>query len=85
MEDVKILDEIKGVLREWFEIEPHTVGPESLLREELGLDSLDIVDFVVVLEKQFGFKVARAEDEPVMRNFKNLSDVVSFTKNKLPH
>ncbi len=83
MEDSIILDKIRDILEEWFEVAPSIITPEAALRNDLELDSLDIVDFVVVLEKQFGFKIIRAEDEPAMRQFKTVSDVIAFIQKKI--
>ena len=42
------------VLAEEFEIEEAAITPEALLTETLGLDSLDLVDVVVLVEQNFG-------------------------------
>ena len=77
-----VLERINGVLVEWFEVSPDKIRQDALLAADLGLDSLDIVDLVVALEKEFGFKVVRAQDEPLMRQLRTLSDVVAFVSGK---
>lgn len=42
------------VLAEEFEIDGTTITPDALLKETLGLDSLDLVDVVVLIEQNFG-------------------------------
>lgn len=49
-----IIAKAKEVLAEEFEIEAATITPEASLKETLGLDSLDIVDVVVLVQKNFG-------------------------------
>ena len=40
-----------------FELEPEDMRTDATLFDDLGLDSLDIVDLVVVLESTFHFKI----------------------------
>lgn len=63
------------VFIESFEIEPDQIKPEANIFDDLGLDSLDIVDLVVALQKKFGVKIRN--DERV-RNIRTLSDIYSF-------
>ncbi len=53
----EIIAKVKAILVEEFELEEDVVVPEALLREDLGLDSLDAVDLIVAVEKAFGFRV----------------------------
>lgn len=83
MIDNQIADKVKKVLVEWFEVEPGIVTPEIRLRDDLDFDSLDTVDFVVALEKEFGFKIVRSRDESLIRALLTLNDVYKFVKDKL--
>jgi len=83
MTDNQIADKVKKVLVEWFEVEPGTIVPEVRLRDDLDFDSLDTVDFVVALEKEFGFKIVRSRDESLIRALLTLNDVYNFVKDKL--
>ena len=58
MEKTEIVAKIKEFLVEEFEVDAENIIPEHNLRETLNLDSLDYVDLVVVIESNFGFKVA---------------------------
>ena len=66
---------VNEVFEESFEIEPSRLKPEAHIFEELGLDSLDIVDLVVALQKKF--KVQIREDERV-RKIRTLEDIYQF-------
>ena len=83
MTDNEIRDKVKNILIEWFEIEPEQIIPDAELRKDFEFDSLDTVDFVVALEKEFKFKIKRPEDESVIRALRTLSDVFAFIKEKL--
>jgi len=54
----EIIKTVNGFLVEEFEVEESKISPDANLRETLELDSLDYVDLVVVIESNFGFKVA---------------------------
>jgi acyl carrier protein len=57
MTDQEIIEKIHNFLAEEFEVETEKLIPEANLKETLGLDSLDYIDLVVVIEKNFAFKV----------------------------
>ena len=54
MTQEEVIEKAKAILTDEFEIEAEKVHPGALLKEELGLDSLDLVDVVVVVEQVFG-------------------------------
>lgn len=56
MDKKEVVDIINGFLIEEFEIEQDIVDPEATWRD-IGIDSLDFVDIVVIIEKEFGFKL----------------------------
>ena len=53
----EIEEKVNAFLVDELEIEEEKLNPEALLKEHLGIDSLDFVDIVVIVEKQFGFKI----------------------------
>lgn len=63
------------VLAEEFELDPDDMVAEATLYEDLGLDSLDAVDMVVVLEKTFGMKLT---DEEALRSIRTMEDLFQF-------
>lgn len=71
-------EEIKQKVREFlideFEIEEDKINDEARLKEDLGIDSLDIVDIVVIVQKTFGFKINIKE----MREVKTLNDFYDY-------
>ena len=72
MTDAEIFQRIKSIFIEEFELEPELLLPEATLFDDLGLDSLDAVDMVVALEKEFGVKV---KDEESIRSVRTLDDL----------
>lgn len=65
MERDIVVQKINDFLIEDFEVEPSSIKPEANLKETLDLDSLDYVDLVVSIERNFGFKV-KPEDFQTM-------------------
>ncbi|NJO89243.1 MAG: acyl carrier protein [Chloroflexia bacterium] len=60
---------------EEFEIEKEAIVPDAHLIDDLGLESLDLVDIVVIVEKEFGFKVKR-EDMEKIQSLENLYNYI---------
>ena len=71
MTNEEIKAKIKEVLAEEFEIDPSAITPEGDLKEVLGLDSLDLVDVVVLVEQNFGVTL-KGPDFVGVRTFDNL-------------
>jgi len=57
MTNIEIIAKINSFLAEEFEVEESKLVPEANLKDTLGLDSLDYIDLVVVIESNFAFKV----------------------------
>ncbi|MEG1556069.1 MAG: acyl carrier protein [Bacteroidales bacterium] len=69
---------VNHFLIEEIEIEENLITEDALLKEDLGIDSLDFVDIVVIVEHHFGFKI-KAEE---MRNIKTLNQFYSYIEEK---
>ena len=57
----EIVEKVTDVLVDEFEIEISKITPEASLKDTLDLDSLDIVDLVVVIEQIFGVKLTNQD------------------------
>jgi acyl carrier protein len=77
MTEQEIIDKVNGVFIRAFEIDEAEIRPGAHIFEDLGLDSLDIVDLVVELQKAFGVKI-REEEE--VREIRTLNDIYEFIK-----
>ena len=75
MLEPEIISKTNEVFEEFFEIEPEKLVPEANIFEDLGLDSLDIVDLIVALQKKFEVKIR--QDERV-REIRTLNDIYEF-------
>jgi len=79
MTDMEIIEQINTSLAEEFELNREVLKPEALIFDDLELDSLDIVDMVVVLENAFKFKI---REEEALRKIRTLGDIHNFVLNK---
>ena len=57
----EIEEKVREFLIEDLEIDEEKIVPEGKLKDDLGIDSLDFVDIVVIVEKKFGFKIKPEE------------------------
>ena len=80
MTDEKIIEVINSSLVEEFELDPEKMVPEAVLYDDLGLDSLDRVDTVIVLEHAFKFKI---REEEAIREIVTLGDIHRFVIGKI--
>ena len=70
----EILERIRAVLAETFEIDPSRVTPEATLFVDLDLDSIDAIDLVVKLQEWTGRRVP----EETLRAVRTVDDVVTM-------
>jgi acyl carrier protein len=79
MTDQEIIEKINSSLAEEFEYALGDMTPETTLFEDMGLDSLDVVDLVIVLETAFGIKI---REEEAIRKIRTLGDIHTFVIDK---
>jgi acyl carrier protein len=75
----EIEEKVKAFLIDDLEIDEENIFPEAKLKEDMGIDSLDYVDIVVIVEKNFGFKIKPQE----MTAVKTLSQFYDYIESKL--
>ena len=56
-----IEEKVRNFLIEDLEIEEEKIFDDAKLKDDMGIDSLDFVDIVVIVEKNFGFKIKPEE------------------------
>jgi len=80
MTEAEVIELIDSSLAEEFELDRAEMTPEANLCEDLGLDSLDTVDMVIVLEGAFNFKI---REEEAIRAIRTLDDIHQFVLGKI--
>ena len=79
MTDQEIIALLDNTLAHEFELNIDDMIPGAVLKDDLGLDSLDRVDMVIVLEKAFNFKMS---EEETIRAIRTLGDIHNFVIGK---
>lgn len=79
MERKEIDQKVKDFLVEEFEIDEAVIRPEARLREDIGIDSLDFVDIVVLVDREFGFRIVPEELTSVI----TLQDFCDYIERKM--
>lgn len=75
--DSKIFEKIVKILSAQFKAEEEDITMETNIIEDLGADSLDVVDIIMAIEDEFKVEVPDTEVE----NIKTVGDVVNYIEN----
>ena len=73
----EIIQNVNAVFEESFEVPPEKLTPEALIFDDLGLDSLDIVDLVVALQKKFDVQI---RSDYRVRGIRTLGDIHALVR-----
>ena len=69
-----VFEKIRAMIAEQLEIEEDSITMDSALIEDLGADSLDVVDLIMSIEDEFEIEVP---DEAI-ENMRTIGDAVKF-------
>lgn len=76
MSSEEIFDKIKEIIVEQLGVAENTVTMEASFIDDLGADSLDIVELIMALEEEFDLEIPDADAEKIV----SISDVVDYIK-----
>ncbi len=68
------IDKVKEIIAEQLGLEVAEVTAEAKVKDDLGADSLDMVELVMELEEAFGMKIAEEE----MKQILTVQDVADY-------
>jgi len=74
----EIKEKINDFLIEELEIDEEKIYDDARLKEDVGIDSLDYVDIVAFISRNFGFKIDKSE----MKDVTTLSQFYAYIQNK---
>jgi acyl carrier protein len=69
-----VFDKVKDIIADQLDVEADEVTLEAVITEDLGADSLDVVDLVMSLEDEFGVEIP----DEAMANIKTVGDIVAY-------
>jgi len=76
MSSEEIFDKVKEIIVEQLGVTESTVTMEASFIDDLGADSLDIVELIMALEEEFDLEIPDADAEKIV----SVSDVVDYIK-----
>ena len=69
-----VLEKIKVILAEQFDVEEDSLKNDTDLQADLGADSLDVVDLLMSIEDEFEIEIPDEEIE----NIRTVGDLVNY-------
>ena len=72
-----VFEDVRDVVVDQLSVSADAVKLESKIIEDLGADSLDVVELVMALEEKFGIEIHDSEAEKLL----SIQDVVTFVEN----
>ncbi len=73
-------EKIKDILVEDLQINPDDITPEAELINDLGINSLELADLILLCEDRLGIEIS---DEDIHK-FKTVGDVASYLSDVIP-
>ena len=71
---MELFNKVAEVVAEQLEIEVNSIKPESKFTEDLGADSLDVVEMIMALEEKFEIEIPDSDAEKIQ----TVQDVVDY-------
>ncbi len=75
-----IFDKLKEMIAEQFTVDPDSITQETSFVDDLGADSLDIVELTMALEEEFDLPEMKDEE---LKSLVTVGDVVKFIAGKI--
>ena len=69
-----MFETLKNLLVEELQLDPDEIKPESELANDLGINSIELADLIMMCEDKFGVEI---EDDDI-HNFVTIADVASY-------
>lgn len=74
-----VFEKIKDILSDQFDVEEDSITMETSLSDDLGADSLDVVDLLMSIEDEFEVEIPDEEVE----NLKTVSQLVKYIESNM--
>ncbi len=75
----EIFEKVKQIIVDQLGVDAAQVTPEATFIDDLGADSLAVVELVMALEKEFGLQIPDEDAEKI----RTVNDAVNYIKEKL--
>lgn len=74
-----VFDKVKAILSSQFDVDEDTITPDTNIVDDLGADSLDVVDMLMSLEDEFDVEIPDEEIERI----RTVGEVVAYIEEHL--
>jgi len=72
-------EQVKKIIVDLLGVEPDKVTPDASFREDLGADSLDLVELIMEFEEQFGATISDEDAQQI----KTVGQVVDYVEKRM--
>ncbi|WP_457601278.1 acyl carrier protein [Hydrogenivirga sp.] len=72
-------ERIKEIIADQLGVEQEKIVPEAKFVEDLGADSLDVVELIMAFEEEFGIEIPDEDAEKIQ----TVGDVINYLKEKV--
>ena len=72
-----MFEKVRDILSEQLEIDPEKITMDTNIMEDLGADSLDVVELIMALESEFGIMI----NDETAATLVTVSEIVKFLEN----
>lgn len=69
-----IYEKVRKIIAEQLDLDVKSISPESSISEDLGADSLDVVDIIMSFEDEFGIEIP----DDAVENIRTVGDIVKY-------
>lgn len=73
-----IFDRVKAILSDQLDVDENEITMDSLIADDLGADSIDVVDLIMSLEDEFDMEIPDDQIEGI----RTVGDVVRYLEEK---
>lgn len=77
-----VADKVKSIIAENLDVDEQEITPDASFTEDLGADSLDIVELVMAFEEAFGIEIPDEEAEKITRVREAVEYIEAHAKTK---
>lgn len=77
--NIMVFEKVKSIIVDQLDVEEEKVTPDANIQEDLGADSLDIVDLVMSFEEEFDIEIPDDQVE----NIKTVGDIVKYIEDNV--
>ena len=74
-----VLEKVKVILAEQFDVDEDSLQNDTDLQDDLGADSLDVVDLLMSIEDEFESEIPDEEIE----NIRTVGELVNYIENNM--